>query len=154
MSGDLRAGIFRRARNRLRSGKLRASCALFALALSPTLSGCIIGTERPELNLEVPAAYRAAQKGNADAAVPILDWWRGFKSAELTSLMDAAQVHNLDIAVAVAQIVQADAQVGISGAPLLPTLTGDASAERQRLSSDSSLGSGLGRGTFNTFATG
>jgi NodT family efflux transporter outer membrane factor (OMF) lipoprotein len=70
--------------------------------------------------------------------------------------MDAAQVHNLDIAVAIAQIVQADAQVGVSGAPLLPTLTGGASAERQKTSSaTTSLGSGngLGGGTFNQFST-
>ena len=121
------------------------------------LSGCIIGTERPALNLEVPEAYRAAPKGDADAAVPAVDWWRGFRSAELTALMDAAQLHNLDIAVAVAQIVQADAQVGVSGAPLLPTVTGDASAERQKQSrANTSLGSGNGFGgtTFNTFQTG
>jgi NodT family efflux transporter outer membrane factor (OMF) lipoprotein len=127
------------------------------LVLSPVLSGCIIGTERPALNLEVPEAYRAAPRGDADAAVPAVDWWRGFRSAELTALMDAAQLHNLDIAVAVAQIVQADAQVGVSGAPLLPTVTGDASAERQKQSrANTSLGSGNGFGgtTFNTFTTG
>ena len=125
---------------------------LLALVLTPALSGCIIGSERPALNLEVPAAYRAAAKSDADAAVPMLDWWRGFRSAELSSLIDTAQIHNLDIAVAIAQIVQADAQVGVSGAPLLPTLTGNADAERQKLSSLSS-GAGLGGGgTFNTFS--
>src|SRR6516225_1885154 len=142
-----------------RNGILRVRCrrgarsALLLLALGPVLGGCIIGTERPALNLEVPEAYRAAPKGDADAAVPAVDWWRGFRSAELTALMDAAQLHNLDIAVAVAQIVQADAQVGVSGAPLLPTVTGDASAERQKQSrANTSLGSGNGFGgtTFNT----
>jgi NodT family efflux transporter outer membrane factor (OMF) lipoprotein len=124
--------------------------------LSPALSGCIIGTERPELSLEVPAAYRAAPRSAADASVPMVDWWRGFRSSELTTLIDAAQLHNLDIAVAMAQIVQADAQVGVSGAALLPSLTGNASAERQKVSSaTSSIGSGngLGGGTFNTFST-
>src|SRR5215475_3830361 len=118
---------------------------LLALALMPALSGCIIGTERPDLNLEVPAAYRSAPRANAEAAVPMLDWWRGFRSGELTSLIDSAQVYNLDIAVAIAQIVQADAQVGVSGAPLLPQLTGNGSAERQKLSSQSSsISSGTG----------
>jgi len=137
-----------RARKPFRLGAL--------LALGPLLSGCIIGTERPELNLEVPTNFRAASKAGADAAVPIVDWWRGFRSSELTSLMDAAQIHNFDIAVAIAQIVQADAQVGVSGAPLLPTLTGDASAEREKNSSAaSSIGSGNGFGgvTFNQFTT-
>jgi outer membrane protein, multidrug efflux system len=147
MLGVLSSVILRHVRKPLRPG------ALLALALSPALSGCILGTERPELNLEVPAAYRAAPKGDADAAVPIVDWWRGFKSRELTSLMDAAQIHNLDIAVAIAQIVQADAQVGVLGAPLLPTLTGNGSAERQKLSSATSSSSGFGGGTFNTFST-
>jgi len=129
---------------------------LLALVLSPALSGCIIGTERPELSLEVPAAYRAASRSDADAAVPIVDWWRGFRSSELTTLMDAAQLHNLDIAVAVAQIVQADAQVGVSGAALLPSLTGNASAERQKQSSANTVlsGQGVGGTTFNTFSTG
>jgi outer membrane protein, multidrug efflux system len=129
---------------------------LLALMLSPALSGCIIGTERPELSLEVPAAYRAAPRSDADAAVPMVDWWRGFRSSELTTLMDAAQVHNLDIAVAMAQIVQADAQVGVSGAALLPSLTGNASAERQKQSSANTIlsGQGVGGTTFNTFSTG
>jgi len=149
MLGVLSSVILRRARKPFRIE------ALLALALSPALSGCILGTERPELNLEVPGAYRAAPGGNADAAVPIVDWWRGFRSRELTSLMDAAQVYNLDIAVAIAQIVQADAQVGVSGAPLLPTLTGNASAERQKQSSANTITSGQGFGgtTFNTFQT-
>src|SRR6516162_9332421 len=146
MAGVLSSGMIGRVRKPFRTGAL--------LLLCPVLSGCIIGTERPELNLEVPDHYRAAPKSKADAAVPLLDWWRGFRSSEMSALMDAAEVHNLDIAVAIAQIVQADAQVGVSGAPLLPTLTGDGSAERQKNSSaTSSLGSGNGFGgpTFNTF---
>jgi outer membrane protein, multidrug efflux system len=136
-------------------GKLRAASALAMLALSPALTGCILGSERPELNLDMSDAYRAAPKGNADAAVPVLDWWRGFRSSELTALMEAAQIYNLDIAVAIAQIVQADAQVGISGAPLLPSVTGTASAEREHLGSQSSTGAGGGgSSTFSLFNTG
>jgi outer membrane protein, multidrug efflux system len=89
----------------------------------------------------------------------VLDWWRGFGSSELTSLMDAAQLYNLDIAVAVAQIVQADAQVGVAGAPLLPSLSGTASAAREHFGSTSSAGSSLsgtvvgsrGGSTFSDF---
>jgi len=141
-------------------GKTRIAFALAALLLSPALSGCILGTERPELNLEVPAEYREAQHSRSpDAALPALDWWRGFRSAELTALMDAAQIYNLDIAVAIAQIVQADAQVGISGAPLFPSVTGTATAEREHFgSAASSAGSGVGGGsggsTFSQYNAG
>jgi outer membrane protein, multidrug efflux system len=144
-------------------GKLRATSALVALALSPGLSGCILGSERPELNLDMSATYRAAPKGDPDAALPILDWWRGFRSSELTTLMNAAQIHNLDIAVAIAQVVQADAQVGVSGAPLLPSVTGTATAEREHFGSQSGANiSGLGgtsgvsggSSTFSLFSVG
>jgi NodT family efflux transporter outer membrane factor (OMF) lipoprotein len=116
-----------------RSGD-RLRLAMAALLLAPPLSGCILGSERPELNLEVPAAYREGGHKTPDAHLPALDWWRGFRSSELTSLMDAAQLGNLDIAVAMAQIVQADAQVGIAGAPLFPSATGTATAEQLRTS--------------------
>jgi outer membrane protein, multidrug efflux system len=125
-------------------GKTRIATALAALLLGPGLSGCILGSERPELNLDVPATYREANHSAPDAALPALDWWSGFRSSELTSLMQAAQVYNLDIAVAIAQIVQADAQVGESGAALLPSLTGTATAEREHSGSSSTGGSGLG----------
>lgn len=120
------------------SGAAKTHCrrriwpVLCLLLLSPVLSGCLLGEERPDLNLEIPTKYREGPRGAPDAAVPALDWWRGFRSSELTALMEAGQVSNLDIAVAVAQILQADALVGVAGAPLLPSLTGTVTAERVR----------------------
>jgi outer membrane protein, multidrug efflux system len=131
-------------------GKARVASALTALLLGPGLSGCILGSERPELNLDVPSAYREAPRSAPDAALPAMDWWQGFHSRELTSLMQAAQIQNLTIAAAVAQIVQADALVGVSGAPLLPSITGTASAENEHLGSSSagsSTGTGIGVGS-------
>src|ERR1700722_10088256 len=128
---------------------IRAVSALPMLGLG--LSGCILGSERPDLNLDMPATYREAPRGQPDAAVPAVDWWRGFRSRELTALMQAAQIYNLDIAVAIAQIIQADAQVGVSGAPLLPSLTGTATAERIR-DAASSGGGGLGAAGPTTFS--
>ena len=124
-----------------------------SLGLGLALSGCIPGVEKPELSLEVPASYRAAAKGDADAAVPALAWWRGFRSAELTGLMESAQQYNLDIAVAIAQIVQADAQAGVSGAALLPSISGSANAERQRVATGSTTSLG-GGSTFSQYSLG
>ena len=138
-----------------RRGKIRVAPAFAVLLLSPGLSGCILGSERPELNLEVPGAYREAPKSSVDAAVPALDWWRGFRSKELTTLMEDAQVFNLDIAVAIAQVVQADAQVGSAGSPLFPSITGTATAEQEKVSTataGSGGGSGLGGGGGSTFS--
>ncbi|WP_245452980.1 efflux transporter outer membrane subunit [Bradyrhizobium sp. C9] len=124
------------------------------LGLSLGLTGCIPGVEKPELSLEVPASYRAAAKGDADAAVPALAWWRGFRSPELTGLMESAQQYNLDIAVAIAQIVQADAQAGVSGAALLPSISGSANAERQKVATGSSSLLGGSSGTFSQYSLG
>ncbi|MHC2437695.1 hypothetical protein ACVMB0_005070 [Bradyrhizobium sp. USDA 4451] len=123
------------------------------LGLGVGLSGCIPGVEKPELSLEVPASYKAAAKGDADAAVPALAWWRGFRSTELTGLMESAQLYNLDIAVAIAQIVQADAQVGVSGAALLPSISGSANAESQRVAAGSSSSLAAGS-TFSQYSLG
>ena len=128
-------------------GKVRIASALAALLLGPALSGCILGSEKPELGVEMPASYREGGHRAPDAAVPALDWWRGFRSGELTNLMEAAQIYNLDIAVAIAQIVQADAQVGVSGAPLLPSVTGTGNVENEHFGSSSAAGgAGLGSG--------
>jgi multidrug efflux system outer membrane protein len=139
MTGKLPEKALRDFRARS-GGGLRLAMAAFLLG--PALSGCIIGSERPELNLEVPASYREGGYKAPDAHLPALDWWHGFRSSELTSLMDSAQIGNLDIAVAMAQIVQADAQVGIAGAPLLPSATGAATAEKLRTSSGSQTSGG------------
>jgi NodT family efflux transporter outer membrane factor (OMF) lipoprotein len=146
-----------RVSERISRGLAQARLAVSALLLGPTLSGCILGTERPDLNLEVPATYREGGHKAPDAHLPAVDWWRGFKSGELTSLMDAAQIYNLDIAVAIAQIVQADAQVGVAGAPLLPSATGTANAEQSRNSSAVGIGqtsSGVRGATFSQYSLG
>jgi NodT family efflux transporter outer membrane factor (OMF) lipoprotein len=152
-------------------GKVSPSLGKFRLAasvllLGPALSGCILGTERPDLNLDVPAAYREGGRTAPDAHVPAIDWWRDFKSSELTSLMDAAQLYDLDIAVAIAQIVQADAQVGVQGAPLFPSVTGTANAEQSRSASSgfsnnnlagtglTSVSTGGGGSTFSQYSLG
>ncbi len=116
--------------------RLFSLCALAVLATA--LSGCILTSDLPNPALDVPAAYEAPR--DAKAATPALDWWRGFRSRELTSLMEEAQTVNLDIAAAVARIRQADAQARIAGAALLPSLTGGADAGRSQSSGASGTG--------------
>ncbi len=110
-----------------------------ALLLGPlaTLAGCITAGDLPDPALDVPPAYKEGAPGHLP---PELDWWRGFKSAELTSLIEEAQRVNLDIAAAAARIVQADASARIAGAPLLPSLTGNGSEEISRGSGATSTG--------------
>lgn len=88
------------------------------------LGGCFLTGDIPEPGLQIPAFYTGGPKKQqlAEAALPSLDWWRGFGSRELMQIIEQAQLANLDIAAAVARIVQADAQARIAGASLLPVL--------------------------------
>src|SRR5262249_39074485 len=115
--------------------------AFLGLALVPMLSGCIF-SERPEVGLDIPPAYRA---GRGESAPPKLDWWRGFRSHELTGLIEEAQTRNYDIAIAIALILQADASSRIAGAPLLPSATIGATSVHSRPSQTTGPG-GTGGG--------
>ncbi len=89
------------------------------------------------------ARVRAARLTEKDAP-PTLDWWGGFRSPELTALMEEAQRVNLDIAAAAARVVQADAQARVAGAALLPTLSGGGQEAYSRTSGSSASGLSIG----------
>jgi NodT family efflux transporter outer membrane factor (OMF) lipoprotein len=145
-----RAECARRSRFR------RILAAAAGLCLAPMLAGCLL-TERPELALEIPESYKAAP-GTPTSAPPKLDWWRSFRSKELTDLIEDGQSSNFDIAVAVAHILQADAASKIAGAPLLPNANLNASATRSRSSqagggNSSSSGGSSERVSYSTSLT-
>ena len=132
------------------SGLLRRAWAvatmLQGLILMLPLGGCLLATDKPEPGLDIPSAYEYGPKKSelAEVAVPPLDWWRSFHSKELTELIEEARTSNLDIAAAVAQIVQADAQARVAGAPLLPGVALNGSATRLRTSQSTSAGGTTG----------
>ncbi len=111
-----------------------------------SLGGCLLSGDKPEPGLVIPQAYDGGPKNPAlaEAAVPALDWWRGFRSKELTEVIEEARAANLDIAAAVARIVQADAQARVAGAPLLPNVVLNGSATRLRTSQSTSAGGTTG----------
>lgn len=84
-------------------------------------SGCSAGPIPTLRTPDVPASFEQAIP--ADVPIwPASDWWKGFASAELDSLIAAAQTENLSLAAAEARVVQADARVRQAGASLLPTV--------------------------------
>jgi NodT family efflux transporter outer membrane factor (OMF) lipoprotein len=124
---------------------------LQGLCLMLSLGGCLLSGEKPDPALDIPQAYDGGPKNPAvaEAAVPTLDWWRGFRSKELTEVIEEARAANLDIAAAVARIVQADAQSRIAGAPLLPGVNLNGGATRSRASQATG---GLGGPSAGSFA--
>jgi multidrug efflux system outer membrane protein len=109
---------------------------LQGICLTLPLGGCLLTGDKPEPGLDIPPAYSAGPRNPAaaEAAVPPLDWWRAFRSRELTEIIEAAREGNLDIAAAVARIVQADANARIAGAALLPIIDLNGNAQHNQQS--------------------
>jgi NodT family efflux transporter outer membrane factor (OMF) lipoprotein len=128
--------------------RLAAACATVALALS--LAGCFLDFEKVPAGIDIPKDYREGPR-HPDAALPSLLWWRGFRSKELTDLIEEALASNLDVAAAVARIVQADAQARVAGAPLLPALDFSGDAVRSRASQTTGSGTSGGPSERSTY---
>jgi outer membrane protein, multidrug efflux system len=120
-----------------------------AAALTLALTACSLGPAYRRPSIPPPSAWRASAPA-ARAAWPSADWWSGFHSAELARLIAAGQSANDDLAAAIARVREADAQVRVSSAPLLPSLDAGASGSRQRTFSP---GTGLGL-LYSDFAAG
>ncbi len=108
-----------------------APALLLAALLPTTLAGCSLGPFYQRPAFDVPPAFRATAD-TAEAAWPPEEWWRNFRSPELDGLIASARAYNNDLAAAAARIVQANAQVRISGAPLLPTIDATATDSYRR----------------------
>ncbi len=85
---------------------------------------------------DVPGDWRTLP-ASTQPVWPNQTWWEGFNSPDLNQLITEAEASNFSIAAAVARIRQADAQLRIAGAPLLPSVgaTADASWQRVKRSS-------------------
>ncbi len=101
------------------------------IVLLAPVAGCDLGPDYKRPVTEVPAAWRATP-ATAAAMWPSGEWWRGFRSPELDSLIAAARARNPDIEAAIARVRQADAQVRLAGAPLLPAIGATGSGSYQR----------------------
>jgi outer membrane protein, multidrug efflux system len=115
----------------------------FAAAMAIALGGCSVFPDYERPSLEIPATWRGDE--TQSSAWPSADWWRGFGSPQLDSLIAQAQGGNLDLAAAVARVREADAQARIAGAALLPAIGFGSAVSRVRQPSTSTLGSSGGR---------
>src|SRR5262249_49539728 len=124
---------------------MSSALRLGALFMSAVLGGCDLGPDYVRPQLELPVQFRATET-TATEAWPSEDWWRGFKSPDLDPLIEQARGQNFDIAAAMARTRQADAQVRIAGAPMLPSVDTTANASWQQV--------GITRGGFTSGSRG
>lgn len=106
----------------------RAARSLVPMLLA---TACTLPIEPVAAGIGTPARF-VATAGPAAAALPDPAWWRRFGAPELDRLMAAALSDNRDIAASLARLAQADAQLRIASAPLLPFVEGSGSVARSR----------------------
>jgi outer membrane protein, multidrug efflux system len=82
------------------------------------LQGCATHGETPPPPVDLPAQWSWSVAGGGEALS--VDWFRAFGSAELDSLIAAAERDSLDLRVADARLRQADARARVAGAAILP----------------------------------
>lgn len=99
--------------------------------LALTAAGCSTPNPKPlDRPGDVPAAFTAPVVKDAPIW-PEAGWWANFKAPELPALEETAAKENLDIAVAAAQVLQAEATSGIAFSALLPTISATAGDTRK-----------------------
>jgi multidrug efflux system outer membrane protein len=119
--------------------------------LALTAAGCSTPNPTPlDRTGDVPVAFTAPVVKEAPIW-PEAGWWANFKAPELPALEDTAAKENLDIAVAAAQVLQAEATDGVAFSALLPTVTLGPSVTRRVTNSASASGANVTSRTFNTF---
>jgi multidrug efflux system outer membrane protein len=115
-----------------------------ALLVAALLAACTVGPDFVRPTPQAPDHWSA--QATASSAEPprrsditeqspdLRAWWSGFDDPNLDSLIDRAMISNLDLRTAVLRIDEARAQRAIFAAAYAPTLSVDASVERQRFS--------------------
>jgi len=136
-----------RAKNRSAAGWVRAGGAVLVL-----LTGCAVGPKYVKPALPEKTAWSAVAQGTTGAASDegaLATWWSTFDDPVLTSLVERASSHNLDLLQARARVREARARRGGAAADILPSVSASASASRTRASKEAGAG-----GTVDLFQAG
>lgn len=96
--------------------------AVVTVLMAMGLSACInLAPRRPQPAVELPTAWGAVAT-EATAIETGATWWHHFEDATLNRLIDEALAHNAELAIAVARIDEARAELGFARATQGPTL--------------------------------
>jgi multidrug efflux system outer membrane protein len=100
------------------------------------ISGCAVGPNYKRPSVDVPGTYRGTtpQEAQQPAAESLGDqkWWELFQDSQLQDLIRTALRQNYDVRIAATRILEARAQVGITRADGLPTISAGAQSFDQR----------------------
>ena len=142
--------VVRKTQIRVSNPKTRI--IFFASVLS--LAGCTVGPDYRRPAAEVPATFKEA--GNWKPAQPNEqnlggNWWELFQDPQLNALEKQVNVSNQNLKAAEAQYTQARALVRYYRADYFPTLSGGASASRNKISENRPPSLTTNGATYNDF---
>ena len=101
--------------------------SILAIFIGFACSSCALQAAKPPAPV-VPPAFEQAESGRAQW--PDENWYHGFASQELDSLVALAEDNSLDVVAAAARVKQADARARQAGAALLPQVDANGTATR------------------------
>ncbi|HKC55762.1 MAG TPA: efflux transporter outer membrane subunit [Vicinamibacterales bacterium] len=97
-------------------------------------TACTVGPDYKRPIVDTPERYRSASDSSTGAAsLADREWWELFQDPQLQMLIRTGLDRNLDVRVAAARILQAQAELGIVRADQFPTVAAGAAAARQRV---------------------
>lgn len=117
-------------RNRPWSPRLKPFTTASALAL--LLAGCAVGPEYQAPDIELPESWPAHITLEQQARDDWHRWWQRFEDPALNRLVERASEDNLELAIQLARIREARAQLGFADAERFPTVGYQAEANRER----------------------
>jgi outer membrane protein, multidrug efflux system len=120
----------------------RRGAIVVSLALM-MCSGCAVGPNYKKPTVSVPPEYRGIapdQAGKPDvSSFGDQKWWDAFQDETLRDLIKTALTQNYDMRIAAARILQARAQLGITRADQLPSVSAGAAAANERVAKSVNL---------------
>jgi len=134
--------------------KLMTQASVLVLAL--VAAGCATDAPMALKTTDVPVKFDGPIPSKA-GVWPAREWWHGFQSSELDGLISTAETDNLNIAIAFAAVLQAQAQSNIQRSALFPSIDLNPAAERTGSPSSVVTSGSSGRvtrpgATTNTFS--
>lgn len=94
-------------------------------------AGCTVGPDYERPALELPQDYlRAPADAPTLHAIADVPWWQVFDDPQLVRLVEEALSENLDLRLAAAQVLEAQAELAAARAPFFPFATGELEASR------------------------
>lgn len=125
---------------------MKISLKTFGLLLSVLTTACV-GTAPEIPATDIPAGWQAPVNANAPMW-PQSDWWNSFADSELTSLINAVQANNFDLAnnqrnLESAQISLREAGFNLLPTPIVSTGTGASTSETRNDTGNNSSGNNV-----------